>query len=413
VIVSHLKTTPGPKPKKPVSAPAPIQKDSDAAGLNELLSLIPSPDDLVQIRTPSKREKNVRGLRNIVGSRASAQIALSLAGAALGGPVGLAAASVLNGAMSFSLANKNRLRSGAFNAVASAALGSAGLLPGGVGALATAGVTIGAARLIAKKGPKKIPNIRLDQFAPKFIDKLQANLQGPEELKKPSLEGLTPKKAEKVAAQALSSALKVCCDQLSPRVAVALARDTAKEMIAPYSVEEFRFERMIAPTAAKQLGDNVYQAELSTATPAAASTHKTFLSPKAPQKYSENALAAMLGHETSHVENRDIVANLGGTTLKTALRVVGNTSWNPIDWVKSSSMERKVDLAVAEISRENEYRCDQEGAQKLLDLGAEKEVVNKAFQEIFGPEKGSKSPTAAHPLPKDRIAAIENYLKAN
>ena len=146
-------------------------------------------------------------------------------------------------------------------------------------------------------------------------------------------------------------------------------------------------------------------------TPAAASTQKAFLSPSAPKKYSNNALAVMVGHEMSHVDNRDMVGNLGGLTLKTALRLEGNSSWNPLDWLRSGSMEKKIDLAVAEISRETEYRCDQEGARKLLDLGAESSVVSEAFREIFSPEKGSSRPLAAHPLPQDRIAAVESYLQ--
>jgi peptidase M48-like protein len=397
---------------RPLAKPAPTPyANVDKADVNELLSYISGPQDLVQIRTPSKGEERVQALRTVLNSRSTAQVALSIAGAAIGGPLGLAGAAVLNGVSSLSRAENHKFRTGALNLVASAAVGAVGLIPGGLGVLAVAGVSTGAGALVAKgEAPEILPNLKLDEFAPKFMDKVQSNLHSATELKKPDFSGLSAEKAEKLAAQSVTSALKVCCEQLSPKIAVALARETAKEMVAPNSVEEFRYERMIAPSEKKPLGENVYLADIGTSTPAAASTQKAFLSPEAPKKYSSDALAMMLAHEQSHVENHDMVGNLGGFTLKTALRVESNNSWNPLDWIRSSSMEKKVDLAVAEISRETEFRCDREGVQKLLDLGAEKSKVNAAFQEIFAPETGSTSPTAAHPLPLARIAAIDRYL---
>lgn len=412
-----MQITPAPKPTpQPLKLRAFEKTGStdakvDTAFLNDILSEMSGPTDLVQLRTPSRKESLVEDVRTLLTKPETAQVALSLAGAAVGGPVGLAAAAVVNGAVSLATSSKNRIRNGLGTAALSAAIGATKFIPGVFGTVVSAGVTALTARAIANHGrPLNLPNIKLDKFAGKYLDKVQEQLGDKAEIERPNFEGLSARKAEKLAAHSITSALEVCMSQLSPTVAVALARDTAKEMVEPDGVEEYRYEKMISPKKDRPFADNAYIAELPSVTPAAASAQSVFVSPGAEEKYSPTALLAILGHELSHVKHRDIVGNLGEATLKTALKSVGNGSLNPKQWLRTGRLMKKVELAGAEISRENEYRCDQDSAAEMEGLGFKKEVVAGAFREIFENEKGNPGPLAAHPLPKDRITAVEQFL---
>lgn len=255
---------------------------------------------------------------------------------------------------------------------------------------------------LVRDGKPRAPQltIKLDQFAPRYLEKLEGKLQTT----------LTRPKQASMAARAILDATAICCQALGPSIAVSLAREVAKEMIPPGSPEENALEQIMLPSESVKLRERVYLAQVDNPSPALATTQNVILNPLFAATASKEAGLVAVGHELSHLDHRDIVGNFGDATLKCALSVAGDLSLNPFLWRRADATLHQVELASAAGSRERELRCDRDSAEKLLALGLDESSVLKGFSEIFTVQETQLDPLASHPTNNDRLAAVRDYL---
>lgn len=368
---------------------------------------------LVDFPKPKASEKLIQNIRKPLNTAISAT--LPLAGAAVFGPVGLAIGVGAGVALSMLKPSaqtpyhraKVALRDGALTA----GLGAIGLIPGAIGGLLSVATGVGLAKLASKVEGKKEDSgvsLRFSTFAENFVPKVEKKTGLRIETGLKATEGSPDK--EKLAAQALRSAIQVCCEQLSPAVAVSLARESAKELVKLGGAQEDLIEALLTKDPATEIEGNVRVSSIQTQSPAVATVRHVLLQPKFAREQSSEGIAAAVGHEQSHIDNRDPIGNLGENTLTQVLESDSNNSLNPLRWHSNEKLSNQIKLAGAAISRETEYRCDREGADKMLASGASKEQVQKGFTEIFSIHPGTDEPLAEHPLSVDRIAAVKAHL---
>lgn len=257
------------------------------------------------------------------------------------------------------------------------------------------------------KAAQKQVSLKHGEFAPAYIAKVRAKL-GSEF--NSSVDPSPPLRTKKMAAQAILQATAACCDFLGPAVAISLARETAKELIPKGSIQENKIESKILPGETIRVRDNLLIAEVRKPTPAAASTQNVVLQPWFVSTASKEAGLAAVGHEGSHLKHRDIVANFGDATLKSALSMAGNMSFNPATWELADKTLVDIKLASAEASREREYRCDDEAVSNMLEVGLSKETILKGFSEIFYSDETEVGILADHPPTKLRLDAVKRKL---
>ena len=408
--------------------PRDLKKEAQSLALQSFLS--DEPTDTIEIRQQPLSEKIVSKVRGPILT--AAKVALPLVGAAIAGPVGLgigiAARMGLSVHEARGLPTKTKVKDALINGAFAGAIGTLGFIPGTIGLAVTAATGLGLTALANKAQQGKTPpTIRLEKFADSYLPKVEKKLGDGQSFALTETKGLNKSQKGRLAAQAILNATQVCCEQLSPAIAVALARETAKELIPAGSLQEkileatfvtqdsFELVDTIKDPSEKELADKdlnrIILTDIDADTPAAATTSHVLLEPRFLKENSPEGLAVAIGHEFSHIEHRDVIGNVGEMSLLTALEAAGDQSLSPKAWGQTEKIQNEVNLASAEISRETEYRCDREGADRALAQGATPEQVSEGFREIFGDHAGSDDPYAEHPLTKDRIAALDAHVK--
>lgn len=129
---------------------------------------------------------------------------------------------------------------------------------------------------------------------------------------------------------------------------------------------------------------------------------------------SEAELAAVLGHELSHV-----VARHG---IKRMQQVLGVSLIEQIALGSRGSKAAKsainlgIGIALQGYSRENELEADHDGVYYLHRAGYDPKAAVTMFQKLAGEEKGGRSVferlAASHPETKERIARVEKEIES-
>lgn len=345
----------------------------------------------------------------------AARAGLGLVGALIAGPVGLGVGALTNAGLSSTGDTVGkRAKSGMIPGIFAAGVGTVGLMSGALGAAAVAAAGTGLlvlAHIADKKDSTPGVSLRVKDFAETYLPKVQAKVGGDIEISLPDTEGLTSKQAEKLTLQAVNSATRIACEQLSPAVAVALAHETAKEMVPQGSAAEDAMELLMTTNPSAHIDSNIRISAIENKSPAMATLRSVLLKPEFAREKSPEAVAVAVGHEQSHIDHRDSITNLGEATLVRALDLESDRTLNPLTWRRNEKTRRQVKLATAESSRKIEYRCDREGVDKMLAAGATEEEIVNGYTEVFQMFPGSGDPLADHPLSADRLAAVKNYLK--
>lgn len=128
------------------------------------------------------------------------------------------------------------------------------------------------------------------------------------------------------------------------------------------------------------------------------------------QAESENQLAFVLGHELGHFANHDQLRSLGRSLV---LTMISNTVLglnNPVTRFFMDALQ----IVDTKFSQQQELRADF-WALDLLQKQTGNVAGARSFLEAFSEkEQGNRLSYyfATHPYPKDRIKAIEAYIKA-
>jgi Zn-dependent protease with chaperone function len=357
--------------------------------------------DIVQHRRKPLSERLIGGLRGPCLS--ALKDGASLLGASLFGPVGLSLGVLAQAGFSLHSSRTqptpSRLKSTLVTTALSAAVGALGLIPGSIGTIAGAATLGGLAWLAERHSQDAVSQytLRMTDFAREYIPRVEARVGKQADIQPPNFSGMDSRRAEKLAAQAINSATRVACEQLSPSLAVALARETARALVPQGGAVEDAVELLMTLNPSTHLDANIQLGQVPNDSPAMATVRSVILKPDFVRESSPETVAFTVGHEQSHIDHRDSVANLGDLTLQNALEISSNQTLNPSIWKVNNATLNRLKLASAEKSREVELRCDQEGVNKMLESGATWEQVSKGISELFSKELGGEGPMATHP----------------
>ena len=127
----------------------------------------------------------------------------------------------------------------------------------------------------------------------------------------------------------------------------------------------------------------------------------------------EAELAAVLGHELSHVVARHGIKRMQqvlGISLIEQI-ALGNRGSE----AAKSAINLGIGIALQGYSRENELEADRDGVYYLYRAGYDPKAAVTMFQKLAGQEKGGRSVferlAASHPETKERIARVEKEIE--
>ena len=390
------------------------------------------PIDTIELRKTPAEEKLVGKVRGPLLT--TAKVALPLIGAALFGPVGLGVGTALRVGVKILDQKKGSLGKKAVKSAGhglfAAAVGTLGLIPGPLGLGVKAIALHRLLKISGKVQERSDPyTIKFEKFAKAYVPKVEAKLNQKVATDSTGVDSssqtkeLTPAQREKIAAQSILAATKVCCEQLSPTVAVAIAREVAKELILAGSAQEDVLEILLTKDESVPLtdvlnekpedteaSDQILLSSFKSSSPAAATAQHVLLRPEFVAKHSAEAITVTTGHELSHVAHRDVVGNMGDKTLKTAIQAAGDQDFSLSAWRNSDQTLEEIELASAELSRVREFRCDKEGAEYALAQGVSPEQVSQGLKDVLGTGKSKLDPKAEHPINSERFAAIAKVV---
>ncbi len=321
--------------------------------------------------TPTSKLEKVLGRLGMLRRVAVATLPPALGSLVAGPPgflVGVGVSAVLGFVSEKDENLRGRLVGGALSGVMGLISG-VNLLPALAGTLGTgiAAVCVAAGLYKTAKTdtlPHEKVQIKPERFAPPYEKRVEKLLN--EAGKSLNIESEEP--SERIA-QIFKQATK----HLSPKVATELAGEVSKELIGGHEANQI--ESLVYPYASAVSPVN-FAGE-----PAHASLGHVVVPPQY-QQMSETAHDVVLGHEISHVKNRDVLRQLGQESIRQALMVSADNGGLAAK-VGAWFWQRKLDIGVAEVSQEIETRCDRDGATFALEKGHSPEQVAEAGGQIF------------------------------
>ncbi len=357
---------------------------------------------------------------------------LPFIGAAVAGPVGLAAGAAVTAGLEYldrpGQSPGHRLAGAAKKALLTSALagglGLAGslsaalppLLKTGAAALGTfsAGVLEFGAHKAEKKG-----EVHLGKFASEYkkrAGKLLAEAGHPDALKKVGHGISLSKEARQLKNQIrLVQTALIVNHHLGPGVAVALAGDIGRERVdsATLSDQIDKFYSDKAVSEHQVEGVEVRRVEglaKRDRSMASALYNLILLDAEYHPDSKDPKTDFIVGHEMSHVRWKDSSATLAQDALEEAVESVFRSSGSPTERKQLAELADDLQQAQLADSRRMENRADQEGLQYAQKQGHTGPEILRTAVEIFG-EEDSPDAFQPHPNGAKRVAAIRRSLE--
>jgi predicted Zn-dependent protease len=126
----------------------------------------------------------------------------------------------------------------------------------------------------------------------------------------------------------------------------------------------------------------------------------------------DDAIAAVIGHESAHVVLRHAVKQMSDSGIKGALvEVLGITTNNPTVF---NAADYAYEMEQLHYSREDEYQADKYGLMFAYDAGYDPYGMIRTFQKLEDVEKATGTEPAYaedHPITKNRILRVQDLIK--
>ena len=310
------------------------------------------------------------------------------------GPIGGFAGAGLSTALGFfsqkELGPKARFVASAM--VLTVAAGTAGISAliglSGLKALSLVGY-MGVSSLFQGRGA--MPQIKASRFALPYQQAVQKALdQAGSQVK------LAQAPDEEISPDAMiARAMKAASKELSVEQALKLAYQVTDELVNFEDIDELE---------AKYGGKGIYPIDNG---PIA---HATLSRIRIPGGMAQDRAAwdFVVGHEQSHIENRDMLRFFGQSALENALMETGGQS-GFLGAISAIRLSRKLSRESKRQSRQREAQCDVAGVNFALAQGHKPQEIMDAAERMFssGYRGGA---TGSHPADKDRLQAIRQQL---
>lgn len=393
------------------------------------------------VAKPSSKGSVPRDLVEITGGNASSAAkgalknagafflrhGLSLAGAALAGPVGLMVGSLASGvvaALEQSGSPSSQIwKAAAKGAVVSLGLGLTAGLPGlfasslGVavpGALALAGTTL--AGTLDFQHRRKTPDfeVKLDKLASRYHNAVSEELRKngqPTELLGPEPKFLSLTSPQtKMAQISLAKTASVAVGLLGPATAIALAGELGREGVPAEKITALSEKQGLGTVISQKIvhGVGVEWVEglaQSQKTSGFALYNKVFLDSELPHQGDAKG-DFVLGHELSHVHHKDSSATLIQKALITSVASTQQLSGDHQEISILGELESELEKARLAESRNLELRADREGLEYALQQGHSRESVLDAAKDLFGDHSPGDITYREHPEAQTRLEAM-------
>ena len=351
---------------------------------------------------------------------------LPLVGGAVGGLPGLAAGAVLSGAIEAldqpekTLASRLKLglKTSLTTAAFAGGLGLAGGLLFSAGSavqLASLGAGAALAGGLEFSTRRKQPGyeVHLPKLAKRFgVETAQLLKENglKSEIKPARRNVAFTAKAKKLRALAdITRTAAVLNSQLGPGVVIALAGKIGREGVDSSLLERLTQASYDAITQKKSSVDGVDVRRVEgLGTKHAVAVHNTvFISADESLESDKPLLDFLLGHELSHVKNKDSAAEEVQKTLMNVVREASKLTSSPQEQDALVQLYDDLEKAHLHESRQDELRADRDGMYHAQSQGHSRTEVLKAAEELVGTEDVETS-YAEHPSGAKRMHALRN-----
>ena len=353
---------------------------------------------------------------------------LSLAGLAVGGPIGLAVGSAASGAFSAwehsGQGPQAMLKAGLKTTALSLGVGTAAGLPGffftslaATLPLLTAGAGTALSFGLDFQERKKKPDfhVRADKLAKRYRQAVDAALQ--EAGKSSTLLGKCPNLkrlssiANREAQISIAKTALVASKMLGPAAAIALAGQIGREGISSARLGARIQSKEFGEVVSKGSADGVEVVHVkgfrkSQATDGLALHDKIYLDADLVAT-GEPKADFVIGHEKSHVNHHDSSATLVQKAVLEAVAHTYDLSGNSGEKAALSELHSDLEKARFAESRDIELRADNEGKDYALRHGHTETEIYHAAKELFKNEPGGDDTYREHPQAATRLRALK------
>ena len=223
--------------------------------------------------------------------------------------------------------------------------------------------------------------------------------------------------SEKQCADAVLKAFQLAATNLPAGVALALAGESARDLLSPGDLE--RFDQALLRAVAKQ--GKVYEGQETLAgdiplkkirssgpSPAFAANQMVLLDETFAGQTDPVTRDLVLGHELSHVRHKDAAFKQGVKTLNEMLSLAvtpGNLALELVKVVLQGML--------AQESKAMELRADREGYEYARNLGHSPDALQQAAGKLFSQGSSQAGLFDSHPAGPERIQALANLSRAS
>lgn len=411
------------------AAPSQLKRAKTVAGLGVEASVPESPaasQDLVEITGGTASSALKGALKNAGGF--FLRHGLSLAGLAVGGPIGLAVGSAASGLFAAwehsGQGPQAMLNAGLEGTALSLGAGAVAGLPGlfftglatALPALA-AGVGTTLAFGMDFQGRLKKPDfhIRATQLAGRYHQAVETALQKAE--KPVELLGGRPhfrklsSSANKEAQISIAKTALVASKMLGPATAMVLAGQIGREGISSSRLGALIRGKEFGETVSTGSADGVEVVRIkgfrkSQTTDGLALHNKIYVDADL-ETTGEPRADFVIGHEKSHVSHRDSSATLAQKAVLEAVAHTYGLSGNSAEKTTLSKLHSDLEKARLAESRNIELRADKDGKNYALRQGHSDDEIYEAAEQLFKNEPGGDDTYREHPLAAIRLRALK------
>lgn len=350
-----------------------------------------------------------------MGARGLLYLGLPALGAALAGTPGLVAGLLASAARVLLSKPRPGLKQTLIAVGLGAALGATGLVLGpavGAGlALATLVVPAALAGVAAARKDATV-TIQPEAFAKKYVGRVnQALMQAkPED----EFELIAPARGagQKACADAVLKAFQLAATNLPSGAALALAGESARELLSPNDLQ--RFDQALLRAVSRkseilegqqELAGEVKLQKIRTkgSSPALAANQIVLIDEGFSQKSDAATVDFVVGHELSHVRHKDAAFKQGVSTLQEMLTLAcapGNVALDLTKYILRGMM--------ASESKSMELRADREGFEYAQGRGHSAQALRQAADKLFANAPKEGDLFGSHPPGPERVKALEH-----